>query len=180
MEYEVAHTVHEAVHEMAHEAFYQDPTFWVLISFIAFMAIALKPIAKSFAKMLDTRTHQIAAELAEARRLREEAQEALTAYQKKQRESLQEAETMLAATRADAARLIEKAEIDLKLALEKRMKQATDKIAQAEAKAVADVQAYVAEISIQAAQKLMAEHLDKGGNEALVRSAVADVARKIN
>ena len=165
---------------MEHEAFYQNPAFWVAVSFTVFVVLAFKPTAKVLAKMLDTRSHQIAAELAQARLLREEAQEALAAYQKKQRESLQEAETMLASTRADAARITEKAEADLKLALEKRMRQATDKIAQAEARAIADIQSYVADISLMAAQKLMTEYLDKGGDDELVHKATADIARKMN
>ena len=170
---------HEAV-QIVHKAFYQDPTFWVAVAFMVFVLLAFRPIARAFAKMLDARSHQVASELAEARRLREEAQEALAAYQKKQRESLQEAENMLATTRADAARISEKAEADLKIALEKRMRQATAKIAQAEARAVAQVQTYVADISLMAAQKLMTEYLDKGGNDELVRKAAADVAKKIN
>lgn len=172
MEHETAHVVHEA--------FYQDPTFWVAVSFAMFVLMAFKPIAKALVRTLDSRSNQIAAELAEARRLREEAQEALAAYQKKQRESLQEAEAMLATTRADAARIAEKAETDLKLALEKRMRLAMEKIAQAESRAIADVQGYVADVSLLASQKLIAQYLDQGGNDELIRKAAQDIAKKIN
>lgn len=169
-------------HETGHvvEAFYQNPTFWVAVSFAVFVLLAFKPVAKVLVKALDGRSNQIAAELAEARRLREEAQEALAAYQKKQRESLQEAENMLATTRADAARIADKAEADLKLALEKRMRLAMEKIAQAESKAIADVQGYVADISLLASQKLIAQYLEQGGNDELIRKAAQDIAKKIN
>jgi len=170
---------HENIHTVQ-EAFYQSPTFWVAVAFVVFMALALRPVARAIIKMLDNRSSQIAADIAQARRLRDEAQEVLASYQKKQRESLQEAEDMLASTAADAARIIEKAEADLKLSIEKRLRQATDKIAQAEARAIADVQNYVADVSLVAAQKLLTEYLDKGGNDELVRKATADVATKIH
>ncbi len=170
---------HETVH-VVHEAFYQNPGFWVAVSFVVFVLLAFRPVAKALVRVLDGRSSQIAAELAEARRLREEALEALAAYQKKQRESLQEAESMLATTRADAARIADKAEADLRQALEKRMRLAMEKIAQAESRAIADVQSYVADISLLASQKLIAEYLEQGGNDELVRRAAQDIAKKIN
>lgn len=163
-----------------HEAFYLEPTFWVAVAFVIFMALALKPLVKVITKALDAKSRQVAAELTEARRLREEAQEVLASFQKKQRESLQEAEAMLATTRADAARITEKAETELKLAMEKRLKMATDKIARAEQKAVQDVEGYVAEIALKAAEKLIVEHVEKGGNDDLVKAAAASLSGKIH
>jgi F-type H+-transporting ATPase subunit b len=162
------------------EVFYLTPQFWVAASFGVFVILMFRPLARIIAKALDNRSAQIASELAEAKSLREEAQEVLAVYQKKQRESLQEAEAMLAATRADAARILDKAEADLKVALEKRMKQATDKIAQAEAKAIQDVQGYVADIALIAAKELIAGYLEKSGNDGLINKALADVAAKIH
>ncbi len=96
---------------MTQEVFYLSPEFWVAVSFVAFVALVSKPLAGAIAKALDARSAQIAGELAEAHRLREEAQALLLAYQKKQRESLAEAEAMLAQTREDAKRMGELAEI---------------------------------------------------------------------
>lgn len=173
---------HESTgHAAAHgELFYQEPVFWVAVAFFIFMFLALRPLCRAIAKGLDARRALIDGELTEARRLREEAQEVLASYQKKQRDSLQEAEAMLATARADAARVMEKAEADLKLTLDKRMQMATAKIAQAEAKALQDMQGYVADIAVNAALKLVTEHLDKGGNDVLIRQAAADVAGKIH
>lgn len=171
---------HTATGTAEHELFYQEPVFWVAIAFCIFMALALRPLCRAVAKALDARSADIASELKEARRLREEAQEVLASYQKKQREALQEAESILASTRADTVRLMEKAEQDLKLSLDKRMALANARIAQAEANAMAQVQAYVAEIALEAAGKIVADHMKEGGSDALIARAVADIGKKLH
>lgn len=173
---------HEALQHVAeHEAFYQDPHFWVAVSFVVFIFLALKPVAKILTKTLDGRSAQIAAELEEARRLRVEAQEVLAEYQKKQRDSLQEAEALLAGARADATRLLNKADAELKIALEKRTKMAEAKIAQAESEALQEVQNYVVEVALKATEKLIAERLGaEKGNDELVARVVQDVATKLH
>lgn len=174
-----AHT-EEASHEAETEQFYLEPVFWVAFAFVVFAALAFRPIAKIIAKGLDAKSKQIADELAEARRLRAEAQELLASYQKKQRDSLKEAEGMLEQTRADAAKMLEKAETELKLSLEKRKRMAEETIARAEAKAVQEMEALVMEVALEASKKIIVEHMDNGGNDALVRAAVDEAARKIH
>lgn len=180
MEEHTQHTEHTESPAAEHEAFYLEPVFWVAISFCVFMVLAIRPLVVIITNALDARAKQIADELAEARRLREEAAAVLASYQKKQQESLQEAEAMLASTRADATRIIDKAEADLKLALDRRMKMAADRIAQAEVKALQDVQERVTDIALAAAQKLIVDHLAKGGDEELIRKVSSDVAAKIH
>ena len=164
-----------------HESIYQDPHFWAALSFVIFVLIALRPAARYLARTLDGRSTAIATELAEARRLRKEAEETLSIYQQKQSESLKEAEHILAETRAGAKVLAERAEQDLKAAMEKRMKLATDRIAQAEAKAIEEVQAHVVNIALQAAKTLISKQVSKGAaNDELVKQAAEELGRKLH
>lgn len=178
MEHEIVQQA--AGHAAVHEAFYLQPAFWVAAAFLVFVFLAYKPISRAIGRGLDARSKLIASELTEARRLREEAQELLASFQKKQRESLQEAEEMLAAARTDAARISEKAEAELKAGIEKRMKMASDKIAQAEARALAEVQAYVADIALAAARRIISEQVEKGGDDAMIRRAAEGIKGKIH
>lgn len=179
-EHTTEHTAEAGHAASVHESFYQEPVFWVAIAFVIFMSLALRPLCRVIAKGLDSSSKKIAEELAEAKRLRLEAEAVLASYQKKQRESLQEAEAMLASAKADADRIAAKAESDLNTALDKRLKAAMDKIAQTEAKALQDMQGYVADIALNTAKKLLSESIGKDGGETLVKEAAAEVARKLH
>lgn len=162
------------------EPFYLVPTFWVAVAFVVFVVAAFKPVGKAFLRVLDARSLEIATELAEARRLREEAQAALELYRTKLQESLKEAEAMLAQAKKDAGHLADQAEADLKAALDKRMKLASDRIAQSETQALKDVQNHVVDIAIAAARTLIAEHLGRAGGKELIQQAAAELERKLH
>jgi F-type H+-transporting ATPase subunit b len=165
---------------MTEEAFYAEPVFWVAVSFAIFALLVCRPLLRFIAKALDSRSAQIAGELAEARRLREEAEATLAVYQKKQQESLAEAKAMLAKTEEDAARMASAAEVELRAVLDKRIKLSMEKIAQAETKALQDVQNHVVDIAIAAARALIQEHLTRGGNEDIIKQAAVELERKLH
>jgi len=157
-----------------------SPEFWVAVAFAGFLLLAARPISRMFCKMLDARSAQIASELAEARRLREEAQDVLAACQKRQRESLQEAEAILSGAKKEAEIMVAQAETQLKTALEKRKKLAIDKIAQAESKALQEVQNHVVDIAVSVARTIIIGHLARTGDEETVKQAAAELERKLH
>lgn len=165
---------------MSEQAFYFEPEFWVLVAFAGFLLLAARPVCRMIAKALDARSAAIADELAQARRLREEAQAVLASFQKKQRESLQEAEIILNAAKKEAELLYTQAETQLKTTLEKRKKLALEKIAQAEHKALQDVQSHVVDIAVSVARTIITEHLMRTGNEEVVKQAAAELERKLH
>lgn len=160
--------------------FYEDPKFWVALSFVTFIALMAKPVGRFIASALDGRGARIRAELEEATRLRVEAQELVSAYQKKQRESMEEAEQIVSAAREQALRMGREAESALKATIEARTKAATDKIAQAEAQALKDVQAHVVDVAVAAARTLLIEKAGSLGAGDAVAQAVADLDRKLH
>ena len=70
----------------------QTAEFWVLVSFVIFMAIlGYVGVHKTILSALDTRSKKISDDLDEARALREEAQKVLAEYERKRREAEGEA-----------------------------------------------------------------------------------------
>src|SRR5690554_6052789 len=64
-----------------------DSNLWVAVGLVIFLAIVLRfGVHKLVGQKLDERAAGIKQELEEARRLREEAQQLLASYQRKQRE----------------------------------------------------------------------------------------------
>lgn len=160
---------------------FSTPEFWVLISFIGFIAVVVYFQApKMVAKALDERAARIRNELEEARRLREEAQNLLAEYQRKQRDAEAEAENIVTQARHEAELYASEAREKLKESLTRRTKLAEDRIAQAEAQAIQDVRARAAEVAVEAAGRLIASDLSKDKAKSLIDDGIKGLSSKLN
>lgn len=157
-----------------------DEKFWVAAAFVLFMVLLGKTLWKFLTGSLDGRSAKIADELAEARRLREEAEAVLASYRRKESEALAEAEGIIAKAKEDAVALAVRAEAELKDALNSRMKLAMDKIAQEEARAIQDVQHRVIDISINAAEQLLRDQMAQESGDEQIKRAIKEVSSKLH
>jgi len=158
----------------------RDPEIWVAVAFVIFVVLTAKPIGRAIAKGLDGRAAKIKAQLDEARALRDEAERLLAEHQRKQIAAVKEAEGILARTREEAERVRREAAANLEAAFGRREKMAMDKIAQAEAQAVADVRNHAVDIAMAAAAKLLKEGIDSGKGDDLIDSAIKELDRKLH
>jgi F-type H+-transporting ATPase subunit b len=154
--------------------------FWVLVAFVIFIGLIVWKARGTIATTLDSRGDRIRNELDEAQRLREEAQALLADYQRKQRDAVQEAESMLRAAEEEAARVRERAEADLAASIKRREQQALDRIAHAEANAQADVRNLAVDIAIAATRRILVEKLDEAKAAELVESAIKEIPGKLH
>ncbi len=157
-----------------------NPVFWVAIAFVLFVGLSYKKISTLLLRALDDRSAKIKAELDQARLLREEAEQVLAEYRRKQAEYLNEAEKMLQTARDDAAAFGRQAEADLKQSLDARMKQALEKIGLEEQKAVQDVRNHVVDIALAAARSIIIDHVGSLPQDEILKLAIADIERKIH
>ena len=162
------------------EIMLEDPRFWVAVAFVTFIALSYKKVAARTVRSLDDRSAKIKAELDEASRLRAEAEAILQQYRQKQAQYLKEAEGILANAVKDAEKLRSFSEAELKATLDARMKQAVERIAQEEGKAIADVRNHVVDIALAAARALIVEHVSTMPQDELVQLALTDIERKIH
>jgi F-type H+-transporting ATPase subunit b len=164
---------------LPHGNWFEDPTFWVIVALLLFLGLVVYlKLPGMVAKALDARAAAIAAELEDAKRLRDEAQELLASYQRRQREAESEAEAIIAQAHRDAARVAEELRVKMTEQLERRAALAERKIAQAEADAAAQVRAKAAELAIAAAEKLLADGLDTAAHGKLIEAGSAELARR--
>ena len=101
---------------------FADPEFWVLVAAAIFVAVIWKPVRKSLIGSLDERAARIRAELDEARKLRDEAEQLLAQYQGKEREAAAEAQAIIAQAQDEAERIAAQAARDLDQALARRQR----------------------------------------------------------
>ena len=158
-----------------------DPTFWVAICFFGFVGLLYYlGVHEKLVSALDKRSDDIRDELEEARRLREEAQAILSDYQRKQREAEETAQDIINQARKEAEAFAHETRQALKESLERRTQLAEDKIARAEAQALAEVRAAAVDVAINATEKLISSNLSKQAAGELIDQSIQDLKDKLN
>ncbi len=159
---------------------FSDPTFWVAVSFVLFLAIAGKTIMKGLTKLLDDRTALIARTLGEAEKLRNEAQKARDEAQKNLADSAQLARDIVAQAKQEAVRLAEHAAEEREALIGRREQQAKDRIAQAEAQASREVRNMAVDVALAATRTLLKEQVGSGRTQAMLDEAIAELPRRLH
>jgi F-type H+-transporting ATPase subunit b len=158
-----------------------EAEFWVAVSFVIFVAVlGYFGVHKLMVKGIDDRRDRIRAELDEARRLKAEAEALLAQYRRKQHEAEEEAQAIVASAKAEAERLAKEAEAKLEEFVSRRTKMAENKIAQAEAQAVADVRSAAAEAAVAAAENILTRTVKNKVADDLIAKGIAEVKSKLN
>ena len=157
-----------------------DNSFFAMLGLVIFVVLIIAiGVPGIIAKMLDGKIKQIEDDIAEAKRLREEAAALLVEYEQKRAAAEQEAEGIVTAAKAEAERLTAEAQASLADLVTRRTKNVEDKIAQAEAQAIAEVRARSADIAIEAARTVLSDEMNKNGGK-VIDAAIADVAGRLN
>jgi F-type H+-transporting ATPase subunit b len=155
-------------------------TLWATIALVICLAAGVYfGMPRMFTKILDDRIAKVESDLAEAKKLREEAEALLAEYELKRQSAESEAASIVTAAQEEAKRLTEEANSSLADLIARRTKTVEDKIAQAESQAIAEVRAKSADVAIEAARRLLGKQMsDKG--DAIVDQAIKDVAARLN
>ena len=156
-----------------------DAEFWVLLAVVIFAAAVWKPMRRAVVGGLDERAARIGAELDEAKKLRDDAEQLLAQYQQKQREAAAEAEAMIAHAREEAVRIAAQSARDLEDALTRRQRLAEERIAQAETKALDEIRAAAVDAAIGAARAVIVEEMDEVRGGALLDAAIAALPQRL-
>jgi F-type H+-transporting ATPase subunit b len=158
-----------------------DATFWALVGLILFLGLlGYLKVPGMMAKSLDERADKIRDELAEAKRLREEAQHLLAEYQRKRKEAEAEAAAIVAAAEREAAALTAEAKQKTEEFVARRNALSEQKIKQAETEAVNAVRAAAVDLAIAATEKVLAKKTDDGVQAALFKASISEVKSRLN
>ena len=159
---------------------FQEAEFWVGVAFLIFIGLMVWLKVPGMAlKMLDASADKIRAELAEAERLRKEAEELLASIRARREEVERQAAEMLANAEVEAKRMESDGRIRLEEQIKRRAELAQQKIAQAEAQAAADVKAAAAELAAEVAAAVLTRRLQSMSADPLVDKAVAELSAKL-
>ncbi len=150
----------------------------VALAMIVVFAIMLKMrVPALIASMLDKKIAGIREQLDTAAGLRKEAEALKAEYEKKTRDADKEIAAMTASAEKQAAEIVAKAKADATQMIARHTTLAEERIAVAEAQALADVRHAAAQAATKAAASLIAGKHDAANDKSLVDDAIAAVAK---
>lgn len=170
----------EAGHDAGHETFLGlDSYAWVGVAFLTFVLILWKLGAfRALGTALDAQAEKVRADLAEAAALKAEAEAMKARAAAEAAEAEANARAMLENAEAEARRIIEQAGVDAEAAIARRSKLAHDRIAAEARAAETELRARAADITLKAAEALLAERSSRGDLASLTEAAIAGLDRR--
>lgn len=162
------------------EAVGMDATAWVSLAMAVFIVILLvKKVPALIGSVLDGRIAQIKSQLAEASKLRAEAEALKGEYEAKLAAAAGEAEAMRKSAESDAATLLEDAKVNAAALVARRQKMAEDKIGAAERAAIAGIRTKAVNAATSAAATLIAQNHDASADRTLVDGAIKGLGSSV-
>ena len=159
---------------------FQEAEFWVGVAFLIFVGLMVWMKVPGLAvKTLDARADKIRAELAEAERLRKEAEALLASIRARRDSAEKQAAELIANAEVEARQLETEAHARLEEQIKRRGEIAKAKIAQAETQATAEVRAAAAELAVEVAGAVLAKRAQGMKTDPLVDQAMGDLSTKL-
>jgi F-type H+-transporting ATPase subunit b len=154
--------------------------FWVAVAFFIFWGIMFYyGVPGKLMASLDRRGKRIADELAEAKRMRQDAEALLKEYEKKRAAAEREAAEIVSLAREEAERLAGEAQVKIADFVKRRTASAEAKIAQAESQASAEVRAAAVDAAIKASERVLRQDMKGPAGASMLEQSLGDVRTKL-
>ncbi|MFV0280627.1 MAG: ATP F0F1 synthase subunit B [Rhodoblastus sp.] len=158
-----------------------DPENFVALGFFLFLAVlAYYGVHSKLVAALDARIDGVKGELAEAQKLREEAQTLLASFEAKRKAAEADAVAIVAQARQEAELLAKETHERMTDYIARRTKQAEVKIAQAEAQAANEVRSVAADVATRAAEAVLKTETAGATGAALVDNGIKDLGKLLH
>ena len=164
-----------------HLSFWADPATWVSLAVTVFFVLIIwKRIPAIFAKLLDDRSSAIAEQLENARSLREEASALLAKYERDQHAAEKQATELMENADAEIKLMIAESKVQSEEITKRRGEIAEQKIAQAEAAAIKEIQSLTINVATSAARELIEANLKAADHKNLIKSSTDNLDAKLH
>ena len=152
-----------------------DATFWVMISFFAFIGLLIYfKIPQKIKTALDENINNIKNQINEAEKLKEDAKNILTEHEKKISNSKNEVKQMMGKANEEAEKNVIKTNKDFHNLMESRKKNAEERIRQLKNQALKDIKNASVKIAIESVEKLIKNSLDKTKLDKIYSSSIEE------
>ena len=169
----------DIAHQLTEVPFYADVEFWVGMAFILSIVVLAKPAYRFLKSAMRGKIESVKNQIADAEKLRDDAQELLAQYERK-----------FAATESEVAEILKQAEKNianqkkndlatLKENTAVKEKEIKRRILSSTENAMAEINQSVARSSVEVAKKAILAHIRKANKSALIDEAIAGLDKFI-
>ena len=152
-----------------------DATFWVMISFFAFIGLLIYfKIPQKIKAALDENINNIKNQIYEAEKLKEDAKNILTEHEKKISNSKTEVKQMISKANEEAEKNVIKTNKDFYNLMESKKKNTDERIKQLKNQALKDIKNASVKIAIESVEKLIKNSLDKSKLDKIYSSSIEE------
>jgi len=152
--------------------------FWSIVSFGVLLFFLYKYGLPTIIEALDARERTIRDNLAEAERLRKEAQEKLEQYQLQIRETRSEAEGIIEEAKRENQRLLEENERRLRQESENMISQARHEISREKQEASQEIRRETAQLVLLATERVLQRSLTDADHQRLIEQALEEFSER--
>ena len=157
-----------------------DSSFWVLVSFLLFVGLVFYfRIPWRVLEALDARAAKIGKELREATGSRQDAQNTLAFYRRRQKEAEKEAEEIIAQASREAERLAEEMRTQNAAASQRSLEMTLARIKRAELRASEELRALAVEAAIEAVRSILQENTIQVSSDANIEESIAALSKAL-
>ena len=148
---------------------------WTLAAFLITLAILRKLAFPRIQEALDRRANAIEESIEHAERMRREADELLDEYRARLREARQQSEEIVARARKAAENLEREGTEEARRRREELMEQTRRDIEAETRRAIGEIRAEVADLTVMATEKVTRKSLDEDDQRRLVEEALSEL-----
>lgn len=162
------------------EMFMNDPTLWVLVSFVVFVVLAFVFGRGIVVGMLDAKIAKIREQIETAERMKAEAETLLAQYKASLANASVEAEAIITKAMHQADDYRVQAEAAFNETMTRREAMLQNRIEQMERSAVDDIRRYAAELAVSATTELISQKLSVADAQRLSDQSIDQITEKLN
>jgi F-type H+-transporting ATPase subunit b len=166
--------------DMIKTALLNDPTLWLVFSFVAFVVLAFIFGRKSVLSILDTKIEKIRNDISTAEKLQTEAEALLNQYKSNLQNASVEADRIIAKAKIQAEDIRKQSELDLAETMARRENMLKTRIDQMERAAIDDIRRYAAELAVSATTEIIAQKLSEQKASSLMDDSINNIGNKLN
>lgn len=163
----------------AHEyaVFYENPVFWVAVSFVLVVLLLARPVGKAVKNLLQSRVDGIIKQINDAANLKDDAQRLLVDYERKFVNVDAEAHAILQKS-AKEIELLKKESLEkLKLEMAIREKEAEERLKASQSEVMNEIISMTSDVTIRALKKVLAEKMNNKIQDKLIEKSINSISK---
>ena len=154
---------------------FSDPQFWVLVAFIIFIGVTIKPVRKMLSINLGDKIQEIKDSIDQAEKIKNDAQLTLSEVKKRQNEVKREIDLIEKEAKEKITMIEKSAKLKLIDQINKRNALASVKIDQMTRDANTEIQKHITQIAISATVNILEKKLNDKEKQNLINQSINDL-----